>query len=133
MRSASFHGSPVASRLAPSIGIIPPARVGGVGILMEVASIVSEPPGPDGMKQLIGMMRATFPDMVVTSEDMVAEGDKVFLRQSTRTTFQRAMPGIATPGLVPSCYYFRHDLGEDDTGRDITSSSFVGNISLTEI
>ena len=38
-----------------------------------------------------------FPDRVGTIEELIAEGDKVFLRQSTRTTFQRAMPGIATP------------------------------------
>ena len=38
-----------------------------------------------------------FPDRVGTIEELIAEGDKVFLRQFTRTTFQRAMPGIATP------------------------------------
>ena len=38
-----------------------------------------------------------FPDRVGTIEELIAENDKVFLRQFTRTTFQHAMPGIATP------------------------------------
>ena len=36
-------------------------------------------------------------DRVGTIEELIAEGDKVFLRQSTRTTFHKTMPGIATP------------------------------------
>ena len=37
-----------------------------------------------------------FPDRVGSIEELIAE-DKVFLRQFTRTTFQQAIPGIATP------------------------------------
>ena len=37
-----------------------------------------------------------FPDRVGAIEELIAEGDKVFLRQSTRTTFKQPMPGIAT-------------------------------------
>lgn len=36
-----------------------------------------------------------FPDRVGTIEELIAEGDKVFLRQFKGTTFQRAIPGIA--------------------------------------
>ena len=36
-----------------------------------------------------------FPDRHATIEELIAEGDKIFLRQFTRTTFQRAIPGIA--------------------------------------
>jgi len=39
-----------------------------------------QPPGPEGMKQLIGMMRAVFPDMAVSTEDMIADCDKVVSR-----------------------------------------------------
>ena len=36
-----------------------------------------------------------FPDRIGTIEELIAEGDKVYLRQTTRTTFQQAIPGIA--------------------------------------
>ena len=39
-----------------------------------------QPPGPEGMKQVLGMMRAAFPDMGISLEDMIAEGDKVAVR-----------------------------------------------------
>ena len=44
-----------------------------------------------------GQTFKAFPDRKGAIEEMIAEGDKVFLRQFTRTTFQQAIPGIATP------------------------------------
>jgi predicted ester cyclase len=37
-------------------------------------------PGAEGFKQVIGMFQTAFPDMQVTVEDAVAEGDKVATR-----------------------------------------------------
>ncbi len=37
-------------------------------------------PGPDGFRQMLGQFQAGFPDMQVTIEDVLAEGDKVATR-----------------------------------------------------
>lgn len=44
------------------------------------------PPGPEGAKQYVGNALKKFPDMKVTIEDMVAEGDKVVVRNVWRCT-----------------------------------------------
>jgi predicted ester cyclase len=54
--------------------------------------------GPDGYKQSAVMYRATFPDLHMSIEDMVAEGDKVAWRYTLRATFTGPMGGIAPTG-----------------------------------
>ena len=55
-------------------------------------------PGIEGEKQLIGMMRAAFPDLHSTIEDVIAEGDKVVLRATTRGTHKGEFMGIPPTG-----------------------------------
>ena len=57
-----------------------------------------QPPGPEGMKQVLGMMRATFPDMAVSTQDMIAEGDKVVSRWTGTGTHQGEFMGIPATG-----------------------------------
>ena len=45
--------------------------------------------GTQEAKQLISLYKSAFPDMNVTVEDVVAEGDKVVTRVSIRGTHQR--------------------------------------------
>jgi steroid delta-isomerase-like uncharacterized protein len=40
------------------------------------------PGGREGVKQLTVMLRSAFPDLKVTVDDIVAEGDKVVIRQT---------------------------------------------------
>ena len=47
---------------------------------------------------MIGMMRATFPDMVVSTNDMIAEGDKVVSRWTGTGTHQGEFMGIPSTG-----------------------------------
>jgi steroid delta-isomerase-like uncharacterized protein len=54
--------------------------------------------GPEGVKQFITMMRKAFPDLRMTIEDMVAEGDKVVHRARMRGTFKGEIMGIAPTG-----------------------------------
>lgn len=54
--------------------------------------------GPDGLKQLIGMYRTAFPDIELTIEDQVAEGDKVVTRWTGRGTHEGELQGIAPTG-----------------------------------
>ena len=55
-------------------------------------------PGREGMKQLIGMMRTTFPDMAVSTEDMIAEGDRVVSRWSATGTHKGEFMGVPATG-----------------------------------
>ena len=50
--------------------------------------------GPEGMKQLIGMYRAAFPDVHIIIDDILAEGDKVALRWTATGTHQGELMGI---------------------------------------
>ena len=44
------------------------------------------PPGPEGAKQYVGGALKKFLDMRVTIEDLIAEGDKVVVRNTWRAT-----------------------------------------------
>ena len=56
------------------------------------------PPGPEGVKQLFAGRRAAFPDMIVTVEDQVAEGDIVVNRLTVTGTHQGEFMGIPATG-----------------------------------
>ena len=56
------------------------------------------PGGIEGSKQFIGMYLAAFPDLHFTVEDIIAEGDKVVARLTTRGTQQGAFMGIPPTG-----------------------------------
>jgi len=54
--------------------------------------------GPEGFKQMVTMFHTAFPDMHVTVEDMVAEGDRVVSRYTGRGTHKGDFMGIAPTG-----------------------------------
>jgi steroid delta-isomerase-like uncharacterized protein len=56
------------------------------------------PPDLEGMKQALPMFRGAFPDMRLTEEDMIAEGDKVVDRVTVRGTHQGELMGIPPSG-----------------------------------
>lgn len=55
-------------------------------------------PGIEGVKQVIGMYLAAFPDVQVVAQDMVAEEDKVAVRYTARATHRGEFMGIAPTG-----------------------------------
>jgi steroid delta-isomerase-like uncharacterized protein len=57
-------------------------------------------PGADGIKQVVSMFRAAFPDLEITIDDQIAEGDKVCSRATTRGTHQGEIFGIPATGEV---------------------------------
>jgi predicted ester cyclase len=79
-------------------------RTGDVDILDEVLApeFVYHSPGapPDlgGFKQSLLMLRAAFPDMRSTVEDLFAEGDKVADLMTWRATHQGELMGIPPTG-----------------------------------
>lgn len=55
-------------------------------------------PGIEGVKDYIRMVRAGFPDIVITIEDLVAEGDKIAARTTWHGTHLGEYEGIAPTG-----------------------------------
>ena len=54
--------------------------------------------GPEGFKQYVTTFITAFPDLRLTIDDMVAEGDKVALRLTARGTHKGDFMGIAPTG-----------------------------------
>jgi steroid delta-isomerase-like uncharacterized protein len=54
--------------------------------------------GPEGVKQIVTAVRAGFPDVHFTIEDLIAEGDKVVGRWTFRGTHQGDFMGILPTG-----------------------------------
>jgi predicted ester cyclase len=54
--------------------------------------------GPEAIKQFAAGVREAFPDLEITIEDQIAEGDKVVTRFRTRGTHQGELWGIAPTG-----------------------------------
>jgi steroid delta-isomerase-like uncharacterized protein len=54
--------------------------------------------GPEGVKRYVSMFRTAFPDLHLTIEDQIAEGDKVAYRWTARGTHQGELMGIAPTG-----------------------------------
>ncbi len=58
----------------------------------------SEIHGPEGIKQFFAMLRQAFPDLHVTIEDQIAEGDRVATRWTARGTHTGAFQGMPPTG-----------------------------------
>jgi steroid delta-isomerase-like uncharacterized protein len=54
--------------------------------------------GPEGLKAFVRTYRSAFPDIRVTIEDQIAEGDKVVSRWSARGTQQGELMGMPASG-----------------------------------
>jgi steroid delta-isomerase-like uncharacterized protein len=81
-------------------------QTGDVSLLDEVIArnavdhnpIPGQAPGRAGIKKAFAEFRAAFPDMQMTVEDMIAEGDKVACRFTTRMTHRGDFQGIPATG-----------------------------------
>ena len=56
------------------------------------------PSGREGVKQMIAMLHSAFPDFQTTIEDIVAEGDKVVIRQTWSGTHRGEFMGVPASG-----------------------------------
>lgn len=61
-------------------------------------SPIGEANGPEGAKQIVSMLRKAFPDLKVTVEDQVAEGDRVAARWTASGTHKGEFQGIPPTG-----------------------------------
>ena len=81
---------------------------GNVDFIDEVVAsnlVVHDPTSPEGMssgvesaKQFVEVYRNAFPDIQMTVEDLIAEGDKVVTRWRARGTHQGELMGIPPSG-----------------------------------
>jgi steroid delta-isomerase-like uncharacterized protein len=55
--------------------------------------------GPEVMKQTVQMYRAAFPDVKITVDDVIAQGDKVALRWHAEGTHRGELEGMAPTGV----------------------------------
>jgi predicted ester cyclase len=61
-------------------------------------STPEQPPGTEGVKDYISMVRTGFPDISITIEDLVAEEEKVVVRTTWRGTHLGEYEGTAPTG-----------------------------------
>jgi len=61
-------------------------------------STPEQPPGTEGVKDYISMVRTGFPDISITIEDLVAEEESVVVRTTWRGTYLGEYEGIAPTG-----------------------------------
>lgn len=54
--------------------------------------------GPEGAKQFVSKLRTAFPDLQVTVEDQIAEGDKVATHWTARGTHKAKFQGMPPTG-----------------------------------
>lgn len=79
-------------------------RTGNADIFDELLApdFVHHTPGVpsdrEGLKQMLPMFRAAFPDLQITTEDLIAEGDKVVDRVTIRGTHLGELMGIPASG-----------------------------------
>ena len=71
-------------------------------------------PNREGVRQMFEMMRNAFPDFQMTIEDMIAEGDRVFIRALMAGTHKGEFLGMAPTGkriAVPFADFVRLEAG----------------------
>ncbi len=57
-----------------------------------------QPPGVEGVKQIVALFRAAFPDLQITNEEILADGDRAVLRWNAQGTHQGELAGIPATG-----------------------------------
>src|SRR5581483_2374856 len=62
-------------------------------------------PGPEGFKQVLEMFTSAFPDIHITIEDVIAEGDKVVTRGYFTGTHRGAFMNVPATGRTVKVSY----------------------------
>jgi steroid delta-isomerase-like uncharacterized protein len=60
--------------------------------------VPGQPPGIAGFKYAVQLLRTSFPDLHITVDDLIAEGDTVVARLTARGTHRAPFRGIAPTG-----------------------------------
>ena len=73
-------------------------------VVYNVSGLPEPMRGPEGVRQLTTGFRAAFPDLHVTIEEMIAEGDKVVARVTARGTNTGELMGKPATGKQATWY-----------------------------
>jgi steroid delta-isomerase-like uncharacterized protein len=78
-------------------------RLESLSTLLSKSYVLQDAPsetvsGADGVKQAVRLFRTAFPDMRITIEELIAEGDAVCARSVLRGTHQGEFMGIPATG-----------------------------------
>jgi predicted ester cyclase len=65
---------------------------------LDHSALPGTPPGREGAKEFVRIFHAGFPDLSLTNEDIIEEGDKVVHRYVLRGTHQGEFMGIPPTG-----------------------------------
>ncbi len=65
---------------------------------VEHQMMPGQPAGTEGFKQMLTTLRTAFPDLHITIEDMLVDGDKVAVRSTLRGTQKGELMGTAPTG-----------------------------------
>ena len=69
----------------------------GTGYI-EHSPMPGQSPGVEGFKEIVRMFRGAFPDLRMTIDDLIAEGDQVVARMTTTGTHKGPFMGMAPTG-----------------------------------
>jgi len=84
--------------------------------------------GPEGEAQAIKINRAAFPDLHLTIDEMVAEGDRLAARFTLMGTFTGELMGIAPTGK--SCTMTGALFNRYVDGKEVEAVSFFDQLSM---
>jgi len=94
--------------------------LGAIDEILAPGFVLRSPPnepspvrGPEGVRQLAEALRAAFPDLELSTDDVIAEGDRVAIRWTFRATHRGEFAGIpATGAHVRMPYAVAYDLAD---------------------
>ena len=93
-------------------------------------SLMDDIKGPEGFREFVRMMRTAFPDLHVTIEDLIAEGDTAACRVIMQGTFKGEMMGISPTGRqlsLPEAVFIRFE-----NGKEVEATAYGNMLSFNE-
>ncbi len=94
------------------------------------AHLPSLPKGPEAIKTFASMLRAAFPDLRLTLEDTIAEGDRVVNRWTFRGTQRGEFYGVPPTGREVTISGI--DIWRIKDGRIVENQQVVDNLGLLQ-
>jgi steroid delta-isomerase-like uncharacterized protein len=98
--------------------------------LVEHQKVTGLPPGLEGLKAMIRGLRAVLPDLTLTIEDMMVDGDKVWARLTGRGTHRGPFFGL--PGTGKTVTVDVIDIGRFENGKLVEHWGVPDRFSMLE-
>ena len=98
--------------------------------VVDHGAIPGQPPGREGHKPQLTLFRSAFPDLHVTIEDQIAEGDRVVARETWRGTYRGGFQGIPSTGQQVAFTVI--DIVRIADGKLVEQWATIDNLSLLQ-